>query len=59
MTVLNIQIRLDNSAFEDDYLESELHSVLSAIQCKIMQGQKQNKVYDTNGNDVGQFKIEE
>lgn len=59
MTVLNIQIRLDNSAFEDDYLEGELHSVLSAIQLKIIQGQKQNNIYDSNGNNVGQFKIEE
>lgn len=58
MTVLNIQIRLDNSAFEDDYLEGELHNVLSTIQLKIIQGQKQNNIYDSNGNNVGQFKIE-
>jgi hypothetical protein len=58
MTTLNIQIRFDNSAFEDEYLESELHTVLGSIQCKIAQGQKQNKIYDSNGNNVGEFKIE-
>jgi hypothetical protein len=58
MTVLNIQIRLDNSAFEQEYLESELHNILGAIQCKIVQGQKQNSIYDSNGNNVGTFKIE-
>jgi hypothetical protein len=59
MTTLNIQIRLDNSAFEDDNLENELHHVLSAIQYKIARGQKQNQVYDSNGNNVATFKIED
>jgi hypothetical protein len=59
MTVLNIQVRLDNSAFEDEGLESELHYVLSAIAYKIANGQKQNQVYDSNGNNVATFKIEE
>ena len=58
MTVLNIQIRLDNSAFEQEYLESELHNILGSIQYKIIQGQKQNNIYDSNGNNVGNFKIE-
>jgi hypothetical protein len=58
MTVLNIQIRLDNSAFEQEYLESELHNILGSIQYKIVQGQKQNNIYDSNGNNVGNFKIE-
>jgi len=58
MTVLNIQIRLDNSAFEQEYLESELHNILGSIQYKIAQGQKQNNIYDSNGNNVGNFKIE-
>jgi hypothetical protein len=56
---LNIQIRLDNSAFEDEYLADELCQVLGAIQFKLAQGQTQNNVYDTNGNNVGNFKIEE
>ena len=57
MTTLNIQIRLDNSAFEEEYLFNELHNVLGAIQYKIAQGQKQNRIYDSNGNNVGEFKI--
>jgi hypothetical protein len=57
MTTLNIQIRLDNAAFEGDGLENELHHVLSAIQFKIARGQTQNHVYDTNGNNVAEFKI--
>jgi hypothetical protein len=56
---LSIQINLDNSAFEDEYLADELCQVLSAIQFKLAQGQTQNNVYDTNGNNVGNFKIEE
>ena len=58
MTTLNIQIKLDNSAFEDECLSSELHNVLSAISFKIAQGQTSNKVYDSNGNNVGTFNIE-
>lgn len=57
MTTLDIQIRLDNSAFEEEYLASELHNVLSAISFKIAQGQKQNNIYDSNGNNVGNFNI--
>jgi len=54
---LDIQIRLDNAAFEDEYLANELHDILGAIQFKIAQGQMQNNIYDTNGNNVGNFKI--
>ena len=57
MTVLNIQIQLDNSAFEDDGLQNELHDILGAIQFKIATGQTQNNIYDSNGNCVGNFKI--
>jgi hypothetical protein len=56
-TTLDIQIRLDNAAFEDEYLANELHDILSAVQFKIAQGQMQNNIYDTNGNNVGNFKI--
>jgi hypothetical protein len=59
MTTLKIEIRLDNAAFEDDGLQNELHSVLSAIQFKIATGQTENKIYDTNGNNVGDFRIVE
>lgn len=59
MTTLNIQIRLDNSAFEEQYIANELHNVLGAIQYKIAQGQRQNRIYDSNGNNVGEFKIVE
>jgi hypothetical protein len=59
MTTLKIEIRLDNAAFEDDGLENELHSVLSAIQFKIATGQTENKIYDSNGNYVGGFFIVE
>jgi len=59
MTTLNIQIRLDNSRFEDEYIASELHMILGAIQCKIVEGQKSNRIYDSGGNNVGEFKIVE
>ena len=59
MTTLRIEIRLDNAAFEDDGLQNELHSVLSAIQFKIATGQTVNKIYDSNGNNVGDFQIAE
>lgn len=59
MTTLKIQIKLDNAAFEDDGLQNELHSVLSAIQFKIARGQTENKIYDSNGNNVGDFRIVE
>lgn len=57
MSTLNIEIRLDNAAFEDNGLENELHNILSAIQLKIATGQKSNYAYDSNGNNVGDFKI--
>ena len=57
MTTLNIQIRLDNAAFEAEYIASELHDVLGAIQYKIAAGQLQSKIYDSNGNDIGRFEI--
>jgi hypothetical protein len=59
MTTLKIQIKLDNAAFQDDGLENELHSVLSAIQFKIATGETENKIYDSNGNYVGGFFIVE
>ena len=58
MTVLNIQIQLDNDAFQDAGLQNELHDILGAIQFKIVTGQTQNTIYDSNGNRVGNFKIE-
>ena len=57
MTTLNIQIRLDNAAFQDDGLIHELHDILAAIQFKIARGQTESKIYDTNGNSVGGFFI--
>jgi hypothetical protein len=59
MTTLNIQIRLDNAAFEDDGLINELHDILAAIQFKIARGQTENRIYDSNGNNVGGFYIVE
>jgi hypothetical protein len=59
MTTLNIQIRLDNAAFEPEYIANELHNVLGAIQYKIAAGQTVSKIYDSNGNDVGGFFIVE
>ena len=59
MTTLKIEIRLNTAAFEDDGLQNELHSVLSAIQFKIARGQTENKIYDSNGNNVGDFRIVE
>jgi hypothetical protein len=58
MTTLNIQIRLDNAAFDGECLQNELHDILAAVQFKIAQGQTQNNIYDTNGNNVGKFEIE-
>lgn len=59
MTILNIQIRLDNAAFEPEYIANELHNVLGAIQYKIAAGQTKNRIYDSNGNNVGDFEIVE
>jgi hypothetical protein len=59
MATLRIEIRLNNAAFEGDGLQNELHSVLSAIQFKIATGQTENKIYDSNGNNVGDFRIVE
>ena len=59
MINLNISIKLDDSTLEDDGLAYELHNILSSIQYKIATGQKQNKVYDSNGNNVATFKIVE
>lgn len=57
MTTLNIQIRINDSFIEPDYLASELHMVLASIQCKIAQGQTQNHIYDENGTNIADFKI--
>ena len=57
MKTLSIEIRLNDESFDDEGLNNELHSVLSAIQFKIATGQTQNKIYDSNGNNVGGFWI--
>jgi len=59
MTTLNIEIRLDNDAFQDENMANELHNVLGVIQFKISQGQTKNRIYDSNGNNVGEFAIVE
>jgi len=60
MTTLNIQIRLDNAAFDTEYLRDlEIESLLTHISEQIIAGYKSRAVIDTNGNNVGRFEIVE
>jgi hypothetical protein len=57
MTILKIQINLDNAAFEDN--PSEIKTLLQNISFDIAKGYVQSIIRDTNGNIVGDFVVEE
>ena len=54
---LKIQINLDNSAFEEN--PDEVKTILKNIGRDIEKGYCQGILRDTNGNNVGDFVIEE
>lgn len=52
-----IDIETDNAAFEEN--EEELEYLLLSVVSKINAGYKSGSLRDTNGNRVGDFKVEE
>lgn len=54
--MLTLKINTDNAAFEDN-LEGELARILATAITKIEHCNTEGKLYDTNGNQVGSFKI--
>ena len=57
MTTLNIQIRLDNAAFEDS--PEEISKILKNISFDLSKGYSNSIIRDSNGNNVGEFAIVE
>ena len=53
---LTIKIELENEAFEDNY-EKEISECLEKVKAKISLDYLSHTIYDTNGNEVGYFKI--
>ena len=54
--MLTIKIKTDNQAF-DDWKEGEIAKCLNKTSQDITNGLKKGKIYDTNGNPVGTFKL--
>lgn len=54
--MLLVRIKTDNAAFEEDR-DAELARILRIAADKIEHGNETAKLYDVNGNAVGEFKI--
>lgn len=52
-----IKINMDNAAFEDYGIATELSAILEGLLQTIRDGGDECNLYDTNGNKVGLFKI--
>ncbi len=56
--MLTIKIKTDNDAFQNDNLELEIERCLNdVIQLINGYGHKEGDIHDTNGNNVGHFKL--
>ena len=54
--MLTIKIDTKNDAFIHANKE-EIHACLTEVIRKIWRGEKASKIYDSNGNNVGYFKL--
>ena len=54
--MLKIRIETKNSAFEDDLIY-QLRLCLSDVKDKLQEGIKEAKIYESNGNPCGYFKL--
>jgi hypothetical protein len=54
---LKIQVNLDNASFEDN--PEEIKTLLENVANKVKAGYLQGLVKDSNGNNVGDFILEE
>jgi len=54
--MLTIKIKTDNQAF-DDYKEEEIIRCLNDVIEQISYGSNNGNIHDTNGNNVGTFKL--
>ena len=54
--MLKIKIYTGNASFEDD-LENELQRCLEDVIEKIQRGEKEFPIHDSNGSNVGSFKL--
>ncbi len=54
---LNISFKMDNAPF-DKHPEFEASRVLLTVGQKILHGETMNKIYDVDGNYIGDFEIE-
>lgn len=55
---IKIDLNTDNAAFQDNK-ESEMMTVLRIAIRKIVRGEKDGNVMDSNGNTVGNFNVKE
>ena len=56
---LKIEIDMNNDAFANEYGQDELARCLTRTKAKLVGGSQEGPIHDTNGNLVGEFKIEE
>ena len=54
--MLKIRIETKNDAFRED-LEKEIKECLERVMTKISLGHRSYKLYDSNGNLIGNFKL--
>lgn len=53
---INIEINCDNAAFESDFGETEIVRILRHAANKIEKGDENFRLFDINGNKVGDVK---
>lgn len=60
MAKLKIEINLDNAAFDEPYLNSEVALILNKVANKLYnENEYPSVIRDSNGNKVGFVKLEE
>lgn len=52
----SLNFKMDNEAFAD-YMEGEVKQILHDVGEHVTQGRTAGKVFDSNGNSVGEWKI--
>ncbi len=57
-TSFSLKINCDNAAFDGDDLPLEIGRLLRETAEKVEGGRKAGRVYDVNGNHVGDFKLD-
>lgn len=56
---MKIQFDTDNSAFDEDNLAYEVHSILQKISTLVIEEKASGVIFDSKGNKIGSWSIDE